>query len=924
MKRLIYLFICLMFLSLQTQAARYTIQQLSEDNIGAINSAGTLAGITASGAPFIWVRDSDSGYLESTKLELTPLPSTITHNGIFIVDISDPIINTNETATDSDAISGDTVEGETVIGWYEDSNGNPQSVIWLKRKIINERNRYEYKLVEIAPLIIRATPCSGDNEVDYGIPECVSQQDAEMIYQALQCPENANWQPGNNILVDLDYQSGATFPANCSKSLPICDFKIGNVTFLSKPLGQGNESTEIIRTANYLFNHEYVEQRCVAESHVAVIQTAFECAEENSVWDVEDLKSPIIQCDKASKVTGINNNGLIAGTSIRKDDFERPIFWLESDSLDDNDLPRFDSGDLGASRKIAYQTNGDDANKSTARLIREDIIARTRTPIIVANVSIAERSFQQRIVSSEDLTQNNIEALNNEDGIYEPTAIVDQLFTITFKQGKTVNINKTRSAITGFLRFNSEDAIEQPVYWPTVSLTGVEDPIQLYRPEFSGSNTGGCPPSYQAFQLSDSVSLGGAAAGTITGWYSKNEQTIPLSWGSRNCTDAAGAATDYFGASEIETFDEQSTGKALDNNSSERIGTTDRRNSNGDLEPRAFYNTNICGTQDLNDLLVTPNDAITLTEAIHLAASVGATPIVAKGLNHDSNQAGTFVLTPEKVFVDLSVNIASNKDELTVGEQQALFVTITNDGAPSDDLTANYATCIKFKVLATVVENPDLGKRIDENGNTVTKVTSADIATEQIGGLTFESYRANAEDKVFCNPSIVTIDCTIERINPGQSIIIELVTRPRPLLADRTLRTSVTVGASESETLQSQNDNIADLKIDVKREACFIATAAYGSYMAAEVKALREFRDNVLLTSDWGRWLVDFYYATSPPLAEVISHNELLKKLTRWALTPIVYSVLHPFTALGICLLAIVAILFWRKQKPKNLRQTAS
>ena len=42
---------------------------------------------------------------------------------------------------------------------------------------------------------------------------------------------------------------------------------------------------------------------------------------------------------------------------------------------------------------------------------------------------------------------------------------------------------------------------------------------------------------------------------------------------------------------------------------------------------------------------------------------------------------------------------------------------------------------------------------------------------------------------------------------------------------------------------------------------CFVATAVYGDIDAPEVQVLREFRDNVLMESDLGRKVVDFYYS---------------------------------------------------------------
>ncbi|MDA8180055.1 MAG: hypothetical protein M0T69_11070, partial [Deltaproteobacteria bacterium] len=68
---------------------------------------------------------------------------------------------------------------------------------------------------------------------------------------------------------------------------------------------------------------------------------------------------------------------------------------------------------------------------------------------------------------------------------------------------------------------------------------------------------------------------------------------------------------------------------------------------------------------------------------------------------------------------------------------------------------------------------------------------------------------------------------------------------------------------------------------------CFIATAAYGSVMAPEVRTLRAFRDRVLLAAPFGDAVVGLYYRMSPPLADFIGRRPALKFAARCLIAPI-------------------------------------
>jgi uncharacterized repeat protein (TIGR01451 family) len=90
---------------------------------------------------------------------------------------------------------------------------------------------------------------------------------------------------------------------------------------------------------------------------------------------------------------------------------------------------------------------------------------------------------------------------------------------------------------------------------------------------------------------------------------------------------------------------------------------------------------------------------------------------------------------------------------------------------------------------------------------------------------------------------------------------------------------------------------------------CFIATASYGSDWHPHVQRLRDFRDNVLLKTAWGRKVVEFYYRHSPGFACYISERDSMRIITRWLLTPIVFAITYPWSSL-LVLIALGILLY--------------
>jgi len=98
---------------------------------------------------------------------------------------------------------------------------------------------------------------------------------------------------------------------------------------------------------------------------------------------------------------------------------------------------------------------------------------------------------------------------------------------------------------------------------------------------------------------------------------------------------------------------------------------------------------------------------------------------------------------------------------------------------------------------------------------------------------------------------------------------------------------------SISETTATYPENPEDESGGGGGGGCFIATAAYGTPMAEEVVALKEFRDDHLLTNKAGKAFVKFYYKHSPGYADFIRNKPALRVIVRTGLKPLVWLCNH-------------------------------
>lgn len=91
---------------------------------------------------------------------------------------------------------------------------------------------------------------------------------------------------------------------------------------------------------------------------------------------------------------------------------------------------------------------------------------------------------------------------------------------------------------------------------------------------------------------------------------------------------------------------------------------------------------------------------------------------------------------------------------------------------------------------------------------------------------------------------------------------------------------------------------------------CFIATAAYGTPMAAEIQSLRDVRDTYLMDTALGAAFVDVYYRVSPPIARIVSEYSFAKTGMRMVLTPVVAVSAWTMGAMHVAGMALVVAMF--------------
>jgi hypothetical protein len=77
-------------------------------------------------------------------------------------------------------------------------------------------------------------------------------------------------------------------------------------------------------------------------------------------------------------------------------------------------------------------------------------------------------------------------------------------------------------------------------------------------------------------------------------------------------------------------------------------------------------------------------------------------------------------------------------------------------------------------------------------------------------------------------------------------------------------------------------------KANVPKQGCYVATSIYGSYDAPEVLVLRNYRDNNLSKTLFGKAFIQFYYTTSPSFVKLTKNMDTLNLIIKRQLDKLV------------------------------------
>ncbi|MEM2016298.1 MAG: CFI-box-CTERM domain-containing protein [Nitrososphaerota archaeon] len=266
------------------------------------------------------------------------------------------------------------------------------------------------------------------------------------------------------------------------------------------------------------------------------------------------------------------------------------------------------------------------------------------------------------------------------------------------------------------------------------------------------------------------------------------------------------------------------------------------------------------------------NKKVTLANVIETSSEYAETVLKTVDFPSDVNINDWFRLSVRVQGSSIQVSIAGKKvidvtSTLSPNGGVGLMVlpggTASFDWAELDILTTTVTNTVTSTITSTVAEPP----------STVTAtVTVSELVTTTIT----TTIASTTTETVTQTAATVT-----ETALPQTTTVTQTMTVSGPV-STQTVKETVTSISTVTLT-QPTGGGIK----------CLIATAAFGSEIAPQVQALREFRDGLVMKTFAGENFMNvfntFYYSWSPYVAQAEYENDLLRRFIRFSIYPLIW-----------------------------------
>lgn len=237
-------------------------------------------------------------------------------------------------------------------------------------------------------------------------------------------------------------------------------------------------------------------------------------------------------------------------------------------------------------------------------------------------------------------------------------------------------------------------------------------------------------------------------------------------------------------------------------------------------------------------------------------------------------------------FFRLSVKVQGSRIEVYIANTKIIDVTDTLGPTGGVGLMTGAGSTTSFDwaeldVVTTTVTN------------TVTSTTTSTVtSTVTQPPTTITETITTAAPTVTITETATVSETLTTTVTGAASTVTEIVTETTTSVAPPQTTTITEISTAPGPTVtKTITETVTSAQVAPSR--CLIATAAFGSEIAPQVQALREFRDGFVMKTFAGENFMNafnvFYYSWSPYVAQAEYGNEALRAIIRTSIYPLLW-----------------------------------